>query len=957
MQLLPHTIAAILILMIKRLRSRRWLALSQVLGLMAAVALAVAVPVYADAINYDILSSSLTESSSQIRRQPFDFVFRYIGSWYGAITPQQYEPLDQYLSRQAAQQIGLPLQQLTRYAATANLQLYPAAEVLNPQARLDLVKIAFLDGVFEQAQLVEGRLPRPLEESGNVIEALVSLDLANELGLQVGQDYALFNQATASNAAFRHDVRISGFWLAANPQDELWALYPAESFRKKLLIREEGFWSLVDGLPSGLDEATWRLTLDGSQVTSSQVSRLLTHIDVLENRVNAILPNAALETSPASAMRQYRQAVRSLSGSLFAFSIPVLGLVLFFLALISNLFVRSQRNEIAVLRSRGASRLWIIGIYAIEWALLGLVSLIPGILLGNLLAGLMSKTSSFLEFSRQAASALQISSRAAGVGLLAVLVGIGFCLLPVWKYGNDTIISYKQELVRQKRTPFWMRYYLDLICLLPAAYGLYTLQARGRLAILGRNLGSSDPYQNPLLFLLPALMTLGLSLLVLRILPFLFNLLASLSARLRGVSLVYVLRHFARSGNAYQSVLLLILITFGLAAFTSSMAFSLDRTVEDSIRYTNGAALNLVEGGEFISTKPNDQAAESSSSSSTGSEGYWNFLPVSDHLSLPGVQAATRVGKYETGLQSGGRSVNGQLIGIDRADFGQTAFFREDFAAESLNGLLNRLASSPDAVLVDQNTWERFNLEVGSTLDARVVISGTVFPTSFTVAGVFERFPTWKSDGQKALLVANLDYLFETWGMLQPYEVWLNTAATASTDEIVGGINRLGVSVVRVRDTQADINQALITPARQGVLGMLSIGFLASSALTVIGFCLFAVFSYRERFIQLGVLRAIGLSIAQMRTSLGLELAGLIVLGVSCGSGIGMFIAILFIPYLPVSTGTGVEILPQITQIAWSKMILVYLLFSLVLLLGLVLLVYFLRKIKIFQAIKLGETL
>jgi hypothetical protein len=140
---------------LKRLRTHRWLALSQVLGLMAAVALAVAVPMYADAINYDILRSSLTESSSQTRRQPFDFVFRYIGSWYGAITPQQYEPLDQYLNQQASRQVGLPSQQLTRYAATANLQLYPGAQVLSPQARLDLVKVAFLDGVFGQVQLVE----------------------------------------------------------------------------------------------------------------------------------------------------------------------------------------------------------------------------------------------------------------------------------------------------------------------------------------------------------------------------------------------------------------------------------------------------------------------------------------------------------------------------------------------------------------------------------------------------------------------------------------------------------------------------------------------------------------------------------------------------------------------------------------------------------------------------------
>jgi len=87
MQLVSGSIPTILKIVMKRLRTHRWLALSQVLGLMAAVALAVAVPMYADAINYDILSTSLSESSSQTRRQPFDFVFRYIGSWYGAIPP------------------------------------------------------------------------------------------------------------------------------------------------------------------------------------------------------------------------------------------------------------------------------------------------------------------------------------------------------------------------------------------------------------------------------------------------------------------------------------------------------------------------------------------------------------------------------------------------------------------------------------------------------------------------------------------------------------------------------------------------------------------------------------------------------------------------------------------------------------------------------------------------------
>lgn len=93
---------------IKRLLAHRWLALSQMVGLLAAVALAVSVPLYSDGVNYNILSTSLATSASQTRRQPFDFVFRYIGSWYGPVTTGQYEPINAYLSDQAAGRIGLP---------------------------------------------------------------------------------------------------------------------------------------------------------------------------------------------------------------------------------------------------------------------------------------------------------------------------------------------------------------------------------------------------------------------------------------------------------------------------------------------------------------------------------------------------------------------------------------------------------------------------------------------------------------------------------------------------------------------------------------------------------------------------------------------------------------------------------------------------------------------------------
>jgi len=42
------------------------------------------------------------------------------------------------------------------------------------------------------------------------------------------------------------------------------------------------------------------------------------------------------------------------------------------------------------------------------------------------------------------------------------------------------------------------------------------------------------------------------------------------------------------------------------------------------------------------------------------------------------------------------------------------------------------------------------------------------------------------------------------------------------------------------------------------LLGLLSVGFITAAVLTVLGFILYAMFSFRRRFIELGMLRAVG---------------------------------------------------------------------------------------------------
>ena len=125
----------------------------------------------------------------------------------------------------------------------------------------------------------------------------------------------------------------------------------------------------------------------------------------------------------------------------------------------------------------------------------------------------------------------------------------------------------------------------------------------------------------------------------------------------------------------------------------------------------------------------------------------------------------------------------------------------------------------------------------------------------------------------------------------------------------------------------------------------------------MLGFLLYALFSFRRRFIELGVLRAIGLSYFQMVSYLAWELAFLILMGMGVGTGLGIGVATWFIPFLQLGYDEASRIPPFIVQISWPAIFRIYALFGVLFVLALIVLVILLQRMKIFKAIKLGETI
>ncbi len=953
---------AVVTVVAKRIASQPGLMLATALGLVIAIALMMSIPMYTDAVYQRIFLGNIAGAGANLEAiPPLTYLFRYDGSIYGATEWEKIQPLHTYLTTKAGADLGLTQKFVASYFSTDPFGIYASADSLFKAIDTPLVWAGFacISDLQNHVTLLEGRFPEVAPAAQDApVEVMIHETLATKLGFQVNEDYIAYLQIRGTEGGIRTvqlPIRIAGIWEATDPQEAFWFFKPT-SFAERLMVPEGTFAGRLSSQLTGeVYTGVWYLALDAQHINHSDALALIRRGLMVQQQVAGLLPNTRLSQSPMDALIDYQNSANLLTILLYAFSVPILGLLLAFITLTSGLVVERRRNEIAVLRSRGARALQMVGIATLESLLLGLVALAFSIPTGISITDLIGRTRSFLDFSARW-RLLQITLTPATLrfGLIGVALVVIAQVLPTTGAAQHTIVSYKREVARTLRKPWWQRAWLDVLLLIPAGYGAYLLRQQGSLVTLENTFGAT-PYQNPLLFLVPALGIFALSLFFLRLMPVVMTLIAWIAARTKAVGLLMASRHLARTPGFYATPLILLVLTLSLSAFTASLAFTLDKHLSTQMYYRIGADMTFMDLGE--GTDQNAAATYVQTQNTAASEeeqgARWLFLPVTDYLNAPGVEKATRVGRYAAYIRLGDAAKTGVFMGVDRAEFAQIAFWRSDFASESLGALMNALALNHNGVLVPGNFLREHALLVGDSIRVNVTTYGQNNEIDFKIVGTFDYFPTWyPSEGP--LFVGNLDYVFENAGGQFPYYVWLKTAPNANYEEL--GEHTLSTRKLDWSAPALKITAEQQRPERQGLFGLLSVGFGAAAVLTVLGFLLYALFSFRRRFVEFGVLRAVGLSGVQMTAFLGWELAFLILTGGALGTGLGAFVSKFFIPFLQVGADEASRIPPYVVDIAWSAILPIYALFGILFVVALIALIIMLRRMKIFQAIKLGET-
>ncbi|MHB8629261.1 MAG: ABC transporter permease family protein [Aggregatilineales bacterium] len=905
----------------ERLWNNRILVLWVLVGLSVATTLAVSLPMYVDAVDSQLLISRLPDP-------PYAFRFRYLGTWKGNIGTSDVTSATTAVDSSFTQTIGLPVTRAIHYMRGG---VWPVQ--MTDASSLGSFSLGTLDGAAAQMKIVAGQWPPTPTKPGDPIPILIPESAFYGMGLQVGDPLTI---ASPNGTAIA--LKIVAQWQPINPDDPSWIFTPT-FFDNIFLCQKADLLNALNGLDKPIEEAAWYVLFNGAQVRTSDIDGLLGRMTDGQRLMNAVLPGIRLDVQPADGLTAFSKEVAQLTQQLVTVMLPVGGLVLYFVSMIAGLLVSRQRTEDVTLRSRGISRWGVFRIHGVMWLILAGISLLVGLAAAPTVIYLVGQTTSFLRFDNADAPLSVIFTPVVLMtGVLTALLAASSGLYLAWRATRQTITQFKQQSARLLAA-WWQRVYLDVLLLIPAYYALYTLSRHGGIVS-----SAEDPFSNPITFLGPTLFALGNTLLFLRLWPMLLRFFAQITLRYgRSIAVLMALRELTRSIGRYRGGLLMMCFTLSLSAFTASMASTIDRSLVDSVNYRIGADVVLV-----TASSARLKAASATTKALTG----FNTLPATDLLTVPGVAQISRIGRYAAQLILPDQILDGVILGVDRGSIASIARFRSDYATMPVANLFNLLAGHREGVLLSAATAQKYNLQIGQEITYQLNVLNTQYQTTVPIVGLLNYFPTLDPTTQ-FFMVANIDPIWELVGTELPHDVWISVKPGTSITNVEAAVHAKGFPVIQWLDAKAALHAAQTSPSRRGVLGFLSVGFIASIVLTLVGTVIQSTASFRAQMVQIGALRAMGLRSLSVGVYLILS-QGLATLGgIGGGTLIGALSTLLFLPLLDFSGGLP----PYLVRVAWNNILSVYLVFAGVLFGVTLLTTVLLSRQQLSTIVKLGESI
>ena len=670
----------------RRLMSSFRIELTVLLGVTLAVVLLSSAVVFNDLLAETALRRALADAESS------DVNF-WVRVFNDLDDPRTATPAsDRYLtSRQFVAQRVLP--PLGDAVGTVSFQVETATFYFSGRSNLDLPndvrprgRLQYLSGLQDgKAELVQGRWPELSgdrgyddntgETDGIVVEIVVDSQGFEFLDMELGEGFEIV-PATGGDGQQATRVVVVGVIEPTDLEDEYWYR------RQKLLSYHDDDWTLVplftseQGLrqqigrryPGIYTSSAWFVQVDREGIPAKRVDDLQLALRQVRRNVTNNLPNGSTSTGLIRILENHEEQLLLARIPLFLMVFLVTGILAYYLTITAGMVIRARAGEIAMLKSRGATTVQIGVLTLVE----GLLLAGPALVAGALLSPLLAKALGGLVFDAESAGApVSLSWQAFGMGAAGAALAVIVLSLATLAAANKGIVEFRQSGARPARTPFVHRYYLDLLALVVIAFLWWQISNRG--TVLTRSLGGRELEIDFALLLGPALGLIALGLLVMRLFPLAMGIFARIVGPVGPGWLVQGLRRIARDPIAPGSLVALLMLATALGVVGSAFSATLNRSLEDRVRYDMGADIRIQHDNGRI---PRAFA------------GLSDVLPNS-------AEAMRNEGSL---LTEGFGSQRVSVLAVDSPRLADIAWWRGDFADEDeLSNLMVKIAPNVDA--------------------------------------------------------------------------------------------------------------------------------------------------------------------------------------------------------------------------------------------------------------------
>lgn len=810
-------------------------------GLTLAVLLAAVIPTFVTAAMEGVLRQQLAATPDPLT---------VVVAWSA---PAEVDPdltrLDQYLRNRLPAAAGLPGAEVFTLLSSGQrvVQQYDQA------GRRWLGLGALPEGLA----LAAGRLPEP-----GRAEVVVTEWVATRFNWQIGT--TLHVVAEGDNPAL--DLTLVGTLRrpAEGPLAHLTG--PLDSL---LLTTIETYTAL--SLPPG--EATWVVELSAEQFRTGAVAGLMSELRGLPIRVGQLLSEAEVVTTPALWLSRFQAQMAAAERFLLVLLTPVFLLVLFFISAVAESIVGSRRTEIAVLRSRGATPLRVVGWYLPESLALAGTALVLGLLLTGPVVQRMSLAAGFLQLVGRPPLPAAITGTTVLYAIFAALLAEAAALWPLARATKLTVASLREVDAGRSLVLTVLRNVAEVALVAVLAYGTWRLLAAG-------------PGSDPLFLALPYLALALAGLVALRLTALLLGWFDRLANRWLTPPLYLALSLLRSQSGRHRGLALMLAITAGLGIYGAAFARTLDRDLLAQADYRLGADLVLRPAWEMEILSVDDDGLPD--------EIVYREPPYEPLRGLPGALAEAQVQtRRDLWLSAGTRNLGrADVLGISPEDFGRVANFWPELTGRHPFHYLNLLAQEERGALLSSDLARRTGLSVGDQM--RVRQDDT--EVELLVTGIVDHWPgRLPADGE--FLVANLHILQDSLA-LRPYDVWVRLAPGAGLSELLAAAQQRGVRLTNLLDTGSEVARGRRQPFRLGIYATLSAGFVVAVLVMALTYLLTVGFTLQSRAKELGVLRAMGMPARQVALSLYVE--QLVTVATAAGAGLlaGGAVARWYVPIL-----------------------------------------------------------